>query len=264
MEENKILFLGTAGDVGSVNKQLRGSGGIVFVYNGSQYHIDPGPSSLKQCKQFGVNPRNTLCLIVTNNNLGHCNDTNAMISAMTHDGMDNRGVLVAAKSIIEGSESENPVLWKRFRPYLERNIIINPNERVGINEVEFYAIPARTRDPTGVGLKIVTSEFTLAYTSDTKYSPGLIRNYEDADILIIKTVSLNNEENTEKLNISETIKIIKDTVPKVVILTGFGSKLISADPIFIARDIQRETGVQVIAAHDGLIINPSHYKKIAK
>ena len=261
MEENKILFLGTAGDVTSVNKQLRGSGGIVFIYNGNQFHIDPGPGSLIRCKNHGINPRSTLGLIVTNNELCHCADTNVMVSAMTHDGMDNRGVLIASQSIIESSESENAILWKRYRAYLERNIVLKPGERVGINETEIYGITARTKDPTGMGLKIVTNNFTIAYTSDTKYSPGVVRNYEDSDILILKLVHPDNNENSDKLNVSDAVKIIKETIPRVAIITGFGSKMISSDPVFVAREIQRETGVQVFAAHEGFYVNPDQYSK---
>lgn len=259
MHESNLIFLGTAGDTNTVNKQMRSSGGMILVHNNNQIHIDPGPGTLIQYKRIGLNPRNTIALIVTNNDIGHANDTNAIVSAMTHDGLDNRGVLIGAKSIIEGTETEHPVLWKRYRNYLERNIILRPDERVGINEVDIKAIPSKSNDETGIGLRITTGKFTVVYTSDTAYNPKVASNYEQTDILIIKSVYPFHDDVTDKLNCTQIVKIIQDVNPNLVILTGFGVKMLNSDPIYIAREIHNITGVQVIAAHDGLVINPMSY-----
>lgn len=261
MEENRLVFLGTAGDTSTVTKQIRASGGIILYYRGNQIHIDPGPGSLIQYKKNRINPRNTLALIATTNDLGHAGDLNAVISAMTHDGLDNRGVLIGSKSIIEGTESENPVLWKRFRSYLERNIALKLGERVGINNIDFSTLMCKSDDPSAFGLKIQTGEFTLAYSSDARFQAALARQYEDADILILKTPYPETEEKTDRLNLTEAKKIIAEALPRVVILTGFGVKMLNSDPTFLAREIQRETGVQVIAAHDGLVIDPMQYSR---
>ncbi len=261
MEEDSITFLGTAGDVTAINKQMRASGGFIVRYKGSQIHIDPGPGTLCQYRNFKLNPRNTISLIVTNYDLGHCADINPLISAMTHDGLDSRGVLVGAKSIIEGSEHENPILWKRYRGYLEKNIVLKQGERVGINEFDIHAIASRSKDATGFGLKIYTPDFTIGYTSDTKFMPMMLRNLEDVDILIIKTVLPEDEEDTGMMSVKDATRMISECIPRLAILTGFGSKMIYSDPLFIARQIHRETGVYVIGAQDGLSINPRDYTR---
>ncbi|MFP4117999.1 MAG: MBL fold metallo-hydrolase [Candidatus Woesearchaeota archaeon] len=261
MEEDSITFLGTAGDVTAINKQQKASGGFIIRYKGSQIHIDPGPGTLCQYKNFKLNPRNTISLIVTNYDMGHCADTNPMVSAMTHDGLDTRGVLIGAKSIIEGSEHENAILWKRYKSYLEKNIVLKQGERVGINEFDIHAIPSRSDDATGFGLKIYTPDFTVGYTSDTKFMPMMMRNLEDVDILIIKTVFPEDEENATRMTTLDATRMINECIPRLAILTGFGSKMISSDPLFIARRIHRETGVYVIGAQDGLSINPRDYTR---
>ncbi len=259
MHESNLIFLGTAGDTNTINKQTRSSGGIVLVHNNNQIHIDPGPGTLLQYKRIGLNPRSTIALVVTNNDIGHCNDTNALISAMTHDGLDNRGVLIGAQSIIDGIDMESPVLWKRYRNYLERNIILRPDERVGINDVDLKAIPSKSPDTTGIGLRISTDKYTIVYTSDTSYNPKVASSYEQTDILIIKSVYPFSDDVTDKLNCTQIVKIIQDVNPNLVVLTGFGVKMLNSDPIYLAREIHNETGVQVIAAHDGLVINPMSY-----
>jgi ribonuclease BN (tRNA processing enzyme) len=263
MDDCRIVFLGTAGDTTTINKQIRASGGIILYHNGNQIHLDPGPGSLVQLRKAGINPRSTLALIASNYDIGHCNDLNAVISAMTHNGLDNRGVLIGSKSIIEGSESEHGILWKRFRDYLERNIILKIGERVGINDINLEAIPSKSKDPTGFGLKISTSQYVIAYSSDTKYQPSLINHYDGADILILKCVHppAQEGEQTNKLNLTEVTKIIEEVRPKLAILTGFGIKMLNADPVFLAREITRQTKVQVIAAQDGLQLNPLDYTR---
>ena len=51
-------------------------------------------------------------------------------------------------------------------------------------------------------------------------------------------------------------EIIKAVRPQLVILTGFGIKMMQSDPLYEAREIQKSTGVQIIAAKDGMSINP--------
>lgn len=47
--------------------------------------------------------------------------------------------------------------------------------------------------------------------------------------------------------------------PKLVILTHFGIPVIKKNPTMIARDIQKETGLNVTAAHDYMKMNPIDY-----
>ena len=57
----------------------------------------------------------------------------------------------------------------------------------------------------------------------------------------------------------DVVKIIKKAKPKLAILTHFGNKLLNSNPIYEAREIQKQTGVQVIAAEDGMSIDPVSY-----
>ena len=94
----RILFLGTGGDVYTIGKQKRGSGGIIINTENIQFHIDPGSGSLIKAKENEINPRDTTCLIVTSNDINLCNDVNCMIEAMTHNGLDKKG---ASKKLVK-------------------------------------------------------------------------------------------------------------------------------------------------------------------
>ena len=58
--------------------------------------------------------------------------------------------------------------------------------------------------------------------------------------------------------------LIEKTKPKLVILTGFDSKEWEANPVYAARDIKAKTGVQTIAAEDGLVVDLASYGAVSE
>ena len=45
----------------------------------------------------------------------------------------------------------------------------------------------------------------------------------------------------------------------MAIITHFGIDFIKSDPLYEVRDIQRETNCQIIAARDGMVVDPLSY-----
>lgn len=254
--ENRIIFLGTGGDAFVIGKQLRASGGIVLQIGGLQYHIDPGPGSLVRAAEHNINLRGNTALFATCNHINHCNDINAVISAMTYAGFDKRGVLAASNSVVNTNER---YLTDFHKNCLEKVIVLKSGQRLGIEDTEIHALPANHSDPDTIGLKFITTDFILSYSSDTSYSKALIKAYKDSDILILNVPLPGNEKKQGQLNTQEAAKIIAEVNPKLAILTHFGIKMIKADPLYEARQIQKKTNVQVLVAKDGLTINPVSY-----
>ncbi len=256
---SNIIFLGTGGDSYVVGKQLRASGGIILQVNDDQFHIDPGPNALVMAKETGINLRANTALFVTHNHLNHCNDINAVIDAMTYNGFDKKGVLVANNTVINGSMHYEPFLHKYYRDFLERFIVLEEGRKVGINDVEIKALKAKHSEPNAIGFKFITNDYTLTYTGDTAYSVETISEYENSNVLILNVPCLKKEESKNNLCKEEAIKIIKKVNPRLAIITHFGINFLKADPLYEIREIQKETNCQVIAAKDGMVINPISY-----
>jgi ribonuclease BN (tRNA processing enzyme) len=256
---SNIIFLGTGGDSYVVGKQIRGSGGIILQVDDDQFHIDPGPGALVMAKEAGINLRANTALFVTHNHLNHCNDINAVIDAMTYSGFDKKGVLVANNTVINGSENHQPFLHKYYRDCLERFIVLEEGKKVGINNVEVKAIKAKHSEPNAIGFKFITPDYTLTYTGDTAYSVETISEYENSNVLILNVPCLKKEEGKDNLCKEDAIKIIKKVNPRLAIITHFGVNFLKADPLYEIRDIQKETNCQVIAAKDGMVVNPISY-----
>lgn len=70
-----------------------------------------------------------------------------------------------------------------------------------------------------------------------------------ADVVIFS-----NHENTQK--------IIEKLRPKLVILTHFTETLHKQNPVYHARELQKATGIQTIAAEDGLTVDLDSYSAL--
>jgi ribonuclease BN (tRNA processing enzyme) len=189
--------------------------------------------------------------------MNHASDINAVINAMTYDGLDKKGVLITNKTVINGTESYHPFLLKHYRDYLERYIALEPGRKVAINEVEVQALTANHSEPNTIGFKFFTPQFVLTYSSDTKYSQELIEEYKNSNILILNVLSPKKQDSN--LCTEDAIKIIKAVKPKLAIIQHFGIDMIKSDPLYETREIQKATKVQTLAAKDGMVLDPVSY-----
>jgi phosphoribosyl 1,2-cyclic phosphodiesterase len=257
--EPKIIFLGVAGDHYVAGKQIRGSAGIVIQADDAQLHIDPGPGTLVRNRQYSVNARENTAILVSHAHINHCNDVNALISATTANGIDHTSVLICSKSLLQGLDGKAPFLTDFHKTSVERAIGVEPGNKIGLDKVDIEVLKTRHSDASGIGFRIKTADYSIVYSGDTGYFEGIEEQYKPADILILN-VQEPFERNIEgRLNAEDAVKIIKKTRPVFAIVTHFGVKMLKADPIFVAREIQKQSGIMTMAAKDGITINPLSY-----
>jgi ribonuclease BN (tRNA processing enzyme) len=254
----KIIFLGTAGESLVYGRQIRSSGGIILQMDGLKFLIDPGPGSLTMMAQYNINVRDITAIFVTHNHINHCNDINAVIIAMTYGGLDKKGVIVSNKSAYNGTEEMDPNITRYTKKLAEKSIILEKEQKICIGDVEIKALETKHEDKETIGLRFFGSKFNLVYSSDTEYYKELGKDYKGCDIMILNNVYPKGIKG-KQLNSDDSIKIIKKIKPKLTIITHFGIKMLKADPMYEAREIQKETGTQIIAAKDGMTINPISY-----
>lgn len=253
-----IIFLGTGSQSVVLGKQLRATGGIVIQADEHQLHIDPGPGALNMAKQFYVNTRETTGVLVSHPHIGHCNDVNAVISAMTHSGLDRRGVLVGNDLLVNGDKDTHPYVTNFHKRCLEKYVVLGAGNKMGMDDIEIRATTAK-HSIDNIGFKIQTSQFHVSYLSDTAYTPELLEEHKDSEILILNVVNPFEEKTRFNLNSDNAVKLIEKLRPKLAIITHFSIKMLKADPLLEARRIHNKTKAQVIAAKDGLVINPLSY-----
>ncbi len=255
----RIIFLGTGGCGSIMHNQVRSTGGIVLQIGDQQIHLDPGPGAILRKKEHGINPAETTAILVSNSELEHSHDTNILLSALS-SGMEQNGVLVAAHSVVNNPGSGFRAKCKKRLKSLHP---VKPGDLIKLGGLNVQALPTKHADPHAVGFKMFTDDYVMSYTSDTEYSKSVVRSYEGSDILILNVLqsALNKQKNN--LNSDDAKKIIEQVKPKLAILTHFGEDMLNANPMYEARDIQRSTGIQTIAAFDGFKIDPRSYSAIS-
>ncbi len=258
---NKIIFLGTAGDSILVSKGYRSSAGIILQLYNTQFHIDPGPNTTQKAIEAKIHLRENTALLISSPDIISSNDANITIDAMTHQGLDPKGVLVTNNIILNGNEFTKPVIGHKQKTYVEKIITLSPKKRIAIENIEIQGLD--TTNDNNIGFKFYTRDFNLIYAGNIGYDKHLLDQYKGANILILNVRNLKDEKPHE-LNIEQAEKIITTIKPNLTIITGFGFSMLKADPTFIARELKVRTGQQIIAAKDNMTIEPDSYRAQAK
>jgi ribonuclease BN (tRNA processing enzyme) len=241
-----------------MHKQQRATGGILLQVGDQQVHIDPGPGALLRKQEQGIELDKTTAVLVSNTSLEHSNDINVILSALSKPGEQN-GVLVAANSMVNpgGGFMEKCKEWiKSLHP-------VKPGDLVKLGNLNVQALPTKHEDEHALGFKMFTDDFVMSYSSDTEYSQTIAKAYEGSDILILNVTQPMIGKQKNNLNADDAKKIIEQIKPKLAILTHFGEEMLESNPLYEARDIQKITGIQTIAAYDGLKIDPMSYSAIS-
>lgn len=257
----KIIFLGTAGSTSVSSKGLRSSAGIIIQHSGIQMHLDPGSGVATMAKNLGVNLHNTNVVLVSHNHINHCNDLNYVIDAMTHCGIEKRGLVLASKSVLQNTENSHPYITRYHQTLVDKIIALEPQHKIGVDLVEINTIPVEHTDKYAVGFKIYFPGFILGYSGDTKYSDKLVESLLGCDVLILNVPFPGKSGKGLNLDSDSAEKIISLVQPRLAVLTHFGLDMLRADPLEEARKIQRNTNVTTLAVKDGAVITPSDYKE---
>jgi phosphoribosyl 1,2-cyclic phosphodiesterase len=246
-----IKFIGTAGARFVVSKQLRSSGGVWLSVGKTNLYIDPGPGALVRClnSKPKLEPSTLDGILLTHKHLDHSGDVNVMIEAMTEGGFKKRGVLFAPEDALE----EDPVVLKYVKKYVETIEMLKENSEYRIGEIRFSTAQKHQHRVETYGINFKISPHTVSLIADTKFFPELPNLYR-GEILIIHVVRLKPvvDEPIDHLSIDDVKTIIKKVKPKLTILTHFGMTMIRAKPWEVASELEKELGLRVIAASDGL------------
>ena len=246
-----IKFLGTAGARFVVMKQLRASGGVWLSVGKTNLYIDPGPGALVRClnSKPKLDPSTLNGILLTHKHIDHSGDVNVMIEAMTEGGFKKRGVLFAPGDALE----EDPVVLKYVRGYVEKVEVLKENSDYQIGEIPFSTAQKHLHRVETYGLNFKISPHTLSWITDTKFFPELPHLYRGG-LLIIHVVRFNpiGYDPVDHLSVEDAKHIIKESKPRLTILTHFGMTMVKAKPWVVAADLEKELGTKVIAASDGM------------
>jgi len=255
---NHLKFLGTAGARFVVTRQLRSSGGMWLSLDETNVFIDPGPGALVRClsSKPRLNPMDLDGIILTHRHIDHSNDINIMIEAMTNGGFKKKGRVFAPKDALEG---DDPVILKYVRPQVDAMKRYKRKKTYHLGNISFSTPLLHQHGVETYGLNITGKHTSISIISDTDYFDRLAPSYT-GDILILNVVMLEDRSDITHLSLADAEKIITKNKPKRAILTHFGMNMIKAKPWEIAEQLSQKTGVQVLAARDGMDLDLDQVK----
>jgi phosphoribosyl 1,2-cyclic phosphodiesterase len=251
-----MKFLGTAGARFVVARQLRASGGIFLSAKGESLIIDPGPGTLVKCASSRppIDTSKLTAVVLTHGHIDHSNDVNILIDAMTFGGVKKRGKLFAPRECLEG---KNAVVLNYVKSFLEDIVVLEANHTYTIGELTFATSVRHHHAAETYGLRFHLDGQNVSFLVDSKFFPGLLESYRDADILVINVVRETpfETEDIMHLTLEDVKKIIAAIKPRRAILTHFGMTMLKAKPWEVASALEEELGIEVTAASDGLRID---------
>jgi phosphoribosyl 1,2-cyclic phosphodiesterase len=229
-----------------VFKQLLASGGLWVEQADTTIALDPGPGALVQATKRKLDPTKLDAILLSHRHLDHSGDVNTLIEAMTTGGFNRRGVVLAPRDAYE----DDPVILRYLREYVDETLVIEAGGRYQIGDV-VVRTPVRHDHPGEVyGFVFESAGCHWSYIADTRYFPELADHYR-AGVIVVNTVRL-EESNIYHLSIPDAKRLIEAIRPRTAILTHFGMTVWRAKPWDVAARLSEETGIEVVAARDGM------------
>jgi len=187
-----------------------------------------------------------------------------MIEAMTEGGFKKRAVLFAPMDALE----EDPVVLKYAMGYVEKVEVLKEDSEYRLGDIRFSTARRHDHRVETYGLNFKIAPHTVSFITDTRFFPELPNLYR-GEILVVHVVRLKpiGDEPIDHLSIEDAKVIIKKAKPKLTILTHFGMTMIKAKPWVVAEELEKELGLKVIAASDGMKLDleraPKNYSTLS-
>jgi len=248
---NTLTFLGTAGARIMVANQIKASGGMWLNFNGTQILVDPGPGCIVQSTSRNLKASNLKAIILSHRHLDHSGDLNIMVESMTQGGFEPRG-LVFLPSDALGKE---PVLYSYLVDYLDNLVVLKEGSSYSVDGVSFSTPIKHIHSVETYGIKFSFGEGrSFSCIVDSRYFDGLIENYR-SDVIVINVVFTHPRDGIAHLAVTDAERIISGVKPELAILSHFGMGVWKANPAEVAAQLTQKTGVKVIPAGDGMVID---------
>jgi phosphoribosyl 1,2-cyclic phosphodiesterase len=256
MSKFDIMFLGTGGGRFATITQKRRTAGVRIVGESLNLHLDPGPGALVYSINEGLDPQKLDAIFVSHGHPDHYTDAEILIEAMTRGMTRKRGVLAAAKSVLDGSDTCELSISRYHQAMPEQKVVATANMRFKVGDLDVLVTEARHTDPDAVGFRFEAPELgDFAYTSDTEYFEGIDRYYKGVRLLILCVMRPAGKPWKGHMTTNDAIRIVEGAHPEQAVLTHLGMQMIFKGPLTEAKLVEERTGVPTVAATDGMLVS---------
>ncbi|MFX1233752.1 MAG: MBL fold metallo-hydrolase [Promethearchaeota archaeon] len=258
--DDELVILGSGGGRHHIRTQYRATGGILYKFNRSQAHIDPGPGAIVRINQYGEDPTKTDLFIVTHPHVDHYNDLAALIESsreVLHDKHYNyykKGTLITTKEVLKFISEYHINMLEKVIPFkIGESLIYKNAEIIGTKVIH-------SPEMEGFGIRFNLEDYSIAFTSDTMVFDGFSEQFNGVNILILNLLRPDSIKCRRHLCTDEVIPYLNHIKPTLnaLIITHFGAYMDSQISLknFIPSQVEKlkkNTRIKnVIAAEDNL------------
>jgi len=249
-----VVFLGTGGGRVVSYTQMRWTGGIRFLTDRLQIHLDPGPGSIVRSIDSGLSPQRVKALFISHAHPDHCCDAEVFIEAMTRGMTRSRGTLVASRSVLSGNDVCEASVSRYHQGIVGRVIEAKPGSSYSMEDLSFTVAKALHSDPDTVGYCLDFPSGRIGYTSDTEYFEEMDAHYSNVRLLVLCVMRPRGFPWKGHMTVDDAVETVGAVRPEMVVITHLGAKMVLGRPSEQAKFIEAQTGVRTIAATDGMRI----------
>lgn len=260
--KDEIVILGSGGGRHHIRTQHRATGGILYKFNGTQSHIDPGPGATVRINQYKEDPVKTELFIISHAHVDHYNDLSALIESsrkVLHDKNYNyfrKGTLITTNDVLK-------LISDYHLNMLENVIRFKPGDKFNYKGVDIIGTRVEHGpNVEGFGMRFNLDDYSLAFTGDTRVFDGFSEQFSDVNILILNLLRPDSVVCRRHLCTDEVIPYLNKIQPTLdgLLITHYGSYMDGprSPKNFVpsqVKKLQEKTNIKnIIAAEDGLKI----------
>lgn len=221
--------------------------------SGKNILIDPGPGSLIRIFEFKKDPTQLDGIVLSHRHLDHVADLASVVESATWSNTRKLDFLLAPEDAIGG---DDPVVLK----YTKKGFKEIWQTEIG----KEYHYGNVTIKPVIEHIHQGAITFSLEFSSDSKrfifvpcgrfYQDMLYAYSPNPDLMVFNTTFVRPNLNYYHLSAVDVENIIRQVKPKKVVLTHYSIVMLRENPEKVARNLTDRTGIEVIAAKDGLMV----------
>jgi len=260
--DDELVILGSGGGRHHIRTQHRATGGILYKFNGTQAHIDPGPGAAVRINQYGENPTKTELFIVTHVHIDHFSDISAMIESSRPNFYDKHRNFVKKGTLITTHDAL-PYISGYHKNMLEKVIDFKAGDIYQFNNVKITGTKViHTPNVEGFGVRFDLRDYSIAFTSDTMVFEGFSEQFSGVNILILNLLRPDSVTCKRHVCTDEVIPYLNKIDPPLdaLIITHFGSFMdgyrsnLNHVPSQVKKLKEKTLINKIIPAEDGLHI----------
>ncbi len=203
-------------------------------------------------KKYNLDPTKTKAIIVSHCHTDHYNDAEVLVEAMTNGGTQQKGSIFGSESVINGANGIGPGISAYHQTKAKDVRALQSGDKTKIGRMVIEATPTFHSDPTGIGLKLWTNEGVVSYTSDTELKDEIIGAHKNTRVLIMSVTRPLEARIPHHMTTEDAAILVNEIQPELAIMTHLGIKFLRSKPNRQAEWVKKETGVETIAARDGM------------